>query len=302
MNIPLTVCLIFFATAMGGCVGSFLNVVVWRLPNGLSLVKPGSFCPKCRHPIRFYDNIPVFGWLFLRGKCRDCHAPISPRYPLIEFICAGIACFFAVLVFVFDWTGPPGLFRWEGFHEVREALAAFERGETYFAPSLETTMLKGLLFTAACSVFFYLQLAVGLIEWDGNKTPRMVKYFIALFLLAVCARGFFDRALIEPLAPGCDTRELYLLYGAALLFGAILSWLVGIVCRSDFLAVWLLTLLSALFNPFCVPFIIVLTLIIVLTWILYSRWHRKRRGFNKNAPCLALFAANAAFVITTLWG
>ena len=292
MNIPLTVCLIFFATAMGGCVGSFLNVVVWRLPNGLSLVKPGSFCPKCRHPIRFYDNIPVFGWLFLRGKCRDCHAPISPRYPLIEFICAGIACFFAVLVFVFDWTGPPGLFRWEGFHEVREALAAFERGETYFAPSLETTMLKGLLFTAACSVFFYLQLAVGLIEWDGNKTPRMVKYFITLFLLAVCARGFWGTGYDPLAAPGYGPHKGWFLI-FEILYALALALMVGIAGRSDFWSIGLLALLSVLFNRYYGPIPMITALFLIILFCQNAR---------KNVPALPLLFVNAAFVIATLWG
>lgn len=74
--------------AVGGAVGSFLNVVVYRLPLGLSLVTPGSHCPVCKHPIRWYDNVPVFGWFLLRGRCRDCRASISFRYPLIEAVTA----------------------------------------------------------------------------------------------------------------------------------------------------------------------------------------------------------------------
>lgn len=75
---------------LGGCVGSFLNVVVYRLPAGKSLVHPGSYCPKCNHPIRWYDNVPVLGWFALRGKCRDCGEPISFRYPLVEALTAAI--------------------------------------------------------------------------------------------------------------------------------------------------------------------------------------------------------------------
>jgi len=78
--------------ALGGCVGSFLNVVVYRLPAGKSLVHPGSHCPKCGHAIRWYDNVPIFGWFLLRGRCRDCREPISFRYPLVEAITAGL-CF-----------------------------------------------------------------------------------------------------------------------------------------------------------------------------------------------------------------
>jgi leader peptidase (prepilin peptidase)/N-methyltransferase len=69
---------------LGAAIGSFLNVVVYRLPRGESLVSPGSRCPSCQTPIAFYDNVPVVSWLVLRGRCRDCGEPISVRYPLIE--------------------------------------------------------------------------------------------------------------------------------------------------------------------------------------------------------------------------
>lgn len=74
----------------GLLIGSFLNVVIWRLPRGENLSHPGSHCPRCDHPIRPRDNIPVLSWLLLRGRCRDCSAPISPRYPAVELV-TGIA-------------------------------------------------------------------------------------------------------------------------------------------------------------------------------------------------------------------
>lgn len=72
------------AGILGLLVGSFLNVVIHRVPAGLSLVSPGSACPACGHPVRAYDNVPVLSWVVLRGRCRDCSAPISARYPLVE--------------------------------------------------------------------------------------------------------------------------------------------------------------------------------------------------------------------------
>ncbi len=66
--------------------GSFANVVILRMPNGESVVRPRSRCPKCQTPIKWYDNIPIFSWLLLRGKCRKCGNPISWRYPLVELI------------------------------------------------------------------------------------------------------------------------------------------------------------------------------------------------------------------------
>jgi leader peptidase (prepilin peptidase) / N-methyltransferase len=73
--------------------GSFLNVCISRIPEGLSIVSPSSRCPRCETPIKAYDNVPVFGWLWLRGKCRSCGLPISPMYPLVEF---GTGCLFVL--------------------------------------------------------------------------------------------------------------------------------------------------------------------------------------------------------------
>lgn len=68
----------------GACVGSFLNVVIWRLPRGENLAVPGSHCPRCDRAIRWFDNLPVLSWLLLRARCRGCRAPISARYPAVE--------------------------------------------------------------------------------------------------------------------------------------------------------------------------------------------------------------------------
>ncbi|MCX5847426.1 MAG: prepilin peptidase [Deltaproteobacteria bacterium] len=77
-----------FFTVAGAAVGSFLNVLICRIPEGQSIVFPASHCPKCMHAIRFYDNIPIISYLVLRGKCRDCHEKISLRYPIVEAITA----------------------------------------------------------------------------------------------------------------------------------------------------------------------------------------------------------------------
>jgi leader peptidase (prepilin peptidase)/N-methyltransferase len=88
-------------SALGLVIGSFLNVVIWRLPREESLVKPGSHCPSCERPLRWFENIPLFSWLALRGKCRTCKAKISVRYPMVEVLTALL--FLACLV-RFDWT------------------------------------------------------------------------------------------------------------------------------------------------------------------------------------------------------
>ncbi len=76
------------AGLLGGTIGSFLNVVAYRVPRGESVVKPRSRCPGCGTQLRSRDNVPVLSWLLLRGRCRDCAAPISGRYPLIEGLTA----------------------------------------------------------------------------------------------------------------------------------------------------------------------------------------------------------------------
>jgi leader peptidase (prepilin peptidase) / N-methyltransferase len=70
----------------GACIGSFLNVCIYRIPAGLSIVHPGSRCPHCKSPVVFYDNIPILSYLLLMGKCRKCKTPISIRYPFVEFL------------------------------------------------------------------------------------------------------------------------------------------------------------------------------------------------------------------------
>jgi leader peptidase (prepilin peptidase) / N-methyltransferase len=79
------------AGALGATVGSFLNVVAYRLPRGESLVRPGSRCPGCATAIKPYDNLPVLGWLLLRGRCRNCKVRISPQYPIVEALTALLA-------------------------------------------------------------------------------------------------------------------------------------------------------------------------------------------------------------------
>jgi leader peptidase (prepilin peptidase)/N-methyltransferase len=83
--------------ALGLVVGSFLNVVIHRLPRGESILRPRSRCPACGHTIAAWENVPVLSYLLLRGRCRGCAAPISPRYPLVELLTGGV---FALLIAV----------------------------------------------------------------------------------------------------------------------------------------------------------------------------------------------------------
>ena len=127
---------IVFFFLFGIMIGSFLNVCITRIPEELSIVLPGSRCPRCSTPIKAYDNVPVFAWLWLRGKCRSCGAPISAMYPMVELLTGllFVACylefgisqatvkwlFFICLIIILTVTDfrvrlLPDLITWPGF-------------------------------------------------------------------------------------------------------------------------------------------------------------------------------------------
>lgn len=100
--------IIVFAAMVGFSVGSFLNVVIYRAPRGLSIVKPGSFCPACSTPIKPWHNVPVLSYLMLRGKCAYCGRKISPRYPLVETLTAFLTVF-PLFYFGISWMAVAGI-------------------------------------------------------------------------------------------------------------------------------------------------------------------------------------------------
>lgn len=117
----LRVLLLTYAGLLGLVVGSFLNVVIYRVPRGESLLRPGSHCPHCGHAIRHRHNVPVAGWLALRGRCADCREPIGVRYPLVE---AGTGVLFVAVAarFGLSWELPAYLY----LAAVAVALAAID--------------------------------------------------------------------------------------------------------------------------------------------------------------------------------
>lgn len=141
---------------VGATVGSFLNVVVYRMPAGLSLLFPSSHCPACKTPIRLRDNVPIFGWLLLRGKCRDCGVQISARYPLVELATALI---FVVLAWFEPLAGATNL-PWMGFLRAQPAVGQH---------TLTATNLWGMY---AFHLFLLCSLlTAALIEYDGRSLP-----------------------------------------------------------------------------------------------------------------------------------
>jgi prepilin signal peptidase PulO-like enzyme (type II secretory pathway) len=156
-------------TALGASVGSFLNVVVWRLPQGMGLVRPKSHCPKCGTPILSRDNLPVIGWLCLKGRCRACGAAISARYPLVE---ASTAMLFLGLAHFELFTGganlPGGPPRPEGLSAVLWHVRPAIIGVFVYHATLISLLL-----------------CVTLIVWDGFRPPRSLALFGIAFALLV---------------------------------------------------------------------------------------------------------------------
>lgn len=142
---------IAFIGVFGLLIGSFLNVVVWRVPQGMSTVRPPSACPSCGAGIAWYDNIPVLSYLLLRGKCRNCGAHISIRYPLVEL---GTGLAFAALT----WA--------------------------VYAGVVAEQVLPLLLFWAAISI------ALALIDLDHKRLPDVIvlpSYVVTAVLLVLAA-------------------------------------------------------------------------------------------------------------------
>jgi len=172
---------VLLAAVVGLAVGSFLNVVVYRVPAGMSVVAPASACPRCGHDIRARDNVPVVSWLALRGRCRDCATPISVRYPLVEL---ATAVLFTLVVLRF---GP--------------ALANAHDGLTAAIASIE---LVAMLYLMAISV------ALTLIDLDVHRLPNALvlpAYPVIAVLLTAAATlsgdwGALLRAAVGLLALG----------------------------------------------------------------------------------------------------
>lgn len=150
---------------VGASVGSFLNVVVYRLPRALSLVHPGSFCPSCGHAIRLRDNIPILGWLALRGRCRDCQAPISARYFWVELAVAAIFLLVAIVE-----TKLTGTFPRRNWDPARWLVSPYETIPFWSAYALHVILLTTLL-------------AAALIDSDRSQVPE--RLFIPVALIAV---------------------------------------------------------------------------------------------------------------------
>ena len=166
---------------VGLVIGSFLNVVAYRVPAGKSVVTPRSACPACGHEIRSRDNVPVLSWILLRGRCRDCAAPISVRYPIVEAATAALWVAAAVVVGA-AWVLPA--YWW--FVAVTVVLTIID---------LDLKLIPNRILLPGTVVGAGLLGAGALIDGDPGALGRAIAggagYFVALFLFALAARGGF---------------------------------------------------------------------------------------------------------------
>jgi leader peptidase (prepilin peptidase)/N-methyltransferase len=165
--------------AIGACIGSFLNVVIYRIPAGVSLLHPPSRCPRCLHRLKPYDNVPILGWLWLQGKCRHCRTKISPRYPAIE---AATGILFVLVFWAFSLP-LPGLGYW-AFVSWLLALSLIDWDTLTLPNSLtQSGLIAGLVF----------QIIVG---WTTAGLSGAASSLMMGILGAVAAIWVFDAVTI----------------------------------------------------------------------------------------------------------
>jgi leader peptidase (prepilin peptidase)/N-methyltransferase len=214
-----TAATVALAALFGLIIGSFLNVVIWRVPRGESIARPPSACPSCGTQIRPRDNIPVLGWLVLRGRCRDCAARISARYPLVE---AGTAVLFALVAVRFG-DHPAVVPAYLYLAAISIALALID---------LDVKRLPDVLTLPSYGVGFVLLAAASLHSPHGLLrsvlgAAAMFAVYFALCFAYPAGMGFGDVKLSGVL--GLYTAYLgWDVWGAGLLLGFFLGGFFGI--------------------------------------------------------------------------
>ena len=190
MDRGLVYILSFFSFWLGACIASFLNVVIWRVPRGESIVSPPSHCPKCGSSIKWWQNIPILSWLALRGRCAACKAPISPRYICVEAL--GGVLFLAAFLHMLKFGLPLHILVVYWIWIALMIVGSFIDFDHQLLPDFVTVggMALGLVVNAYDSFFFwgkiywenYLLYCVGglafgfgllwLVRWLGSKAFR----------------------------------------------------------------------------------------------------------------------------------
>ena len=204
---PVEVVALLFITCLGLVIGSFLNVVIWRVPRGESVVSPPSHCPSCDARIRTRDNIPVASWLLLRGRCRDCGARISARYPAVEALTGGMFLAMA-LAFGLSWELPAYLY----LTAVGVALAFID---------LDTKRLPNVLTLPSYPILAGLLVIPAVADGLWGDYGRALLGALALFAF------YLLLALVYPAGMGMGDVKLAGVLGMALGWLGWAEWVVG---------------------------------------------------------------------------
>ncbi len=217
--------LVPFCLVLGLAIGSFLNVVVWRVPRGESVARPASACPACAAPIRPRDNLPVVGWVLLRGRCRDCSTRISVRYPLVE---ASTGALFAVLAVRFgpDVALPAYLY----LAAVGLALALID---------LDVRRLPDVLTLPSYAVLGGLLLVAAVLGSDSGHLLRAALGGLAMYAV------YFGLRLAYPAGMGFGDVKLAGVLGMATGWLGWQEWAVGLFAGFLLGGVWSLALVAA---------------------------------------------------------
>jgi leader peptidase (prepilin peptidase)/N-methyltransferase len=204
---PLNIAIIAIVGVLGLLVGSFLNVVIYRVPLGKSIVKPRSACPNCDEPIKPWDNVPVISWLLLRARCRMCGHPISARYPLVEL---GTGVLFAAVALRF--------------------------AQPLTAPT--AVLVATALLTVAFLYFVAIGVALAAIDLDTHRLPNAIvlpSYVVVAVLLTAASIVYGDYSqLLRAAIGGAVLFAAYLVmalvYPGGMGFGDVkLAGLIGLL-------------------------------------------------------------------------
>ena len=211
----MTAVLVALCAVLGLLIGSFLNVVIWRVPRGESVVSPPSACPACGNPVRPRDNVPVVSWLLLKKRCRDCGGPISGRYPAVE---AGTAATFAVVAGYFGLVVELPAFLYLAAIAIALALIDLDVHRLPNAIVLPSYVVGGVLLAVP-----------SLVDGDYSQLLRAVIGLAALYAF------YFGLVLVYPAGMGFGDVKLAGVLGmylawlgwAELVVGAFLGFLLG---------------------------------------------------------------------------
>jgi len=237
-----------FSFGLGACIASFLNVVIWRVPRGESIVSPPSHCPKCGASIRWWQNIPILSWLALGGKCANCRAAISPRYILIELL--GGVLFLAAFLHMLKFGLPLHFLVVYWIWIALMIVGSFSDFDHQLLPDFVTVggMALGLVANAYDSFFFW-----GKIYWENYL----------LYCVGGLALGFGLLWLIRFLGTKAFKREamgmgdVFLMGAVGALFGpvAVLFTLMTSAVAGSIVGIGMILLSKAKLGKFvAIPF------------------------------------------------